>query len=173
MEDPDAAEADMLTKNPVPRALVVENASNGAFTPGIVRAWEALRVLNTEEIDPAEACRPFSADRNGIVLSEGAAVMVLESVGIRDGRDLDVLLEILTTSPVERNRLRAAEVLSRNRATAASLLASASAPSVDARSVTLNIGAGEGAMLPGVPDAVRAALAAFRKDAGGDGKASP
>jgi hypothetical protein len=40
---------------------------------------------------------------------------------------------------VERNRLRAAEVLSRNRATAASLLASASAPSVDARSVTLNI----------------------------------
>jgi hypothetical protein len=99
--------------------------------------------------------------------------MVLESVGIRDGRDLDVLLEILTTSPVERNRLRAAEVLSRNRATAASLLASASAPSVDARSVTLNIGAGEGAMLPGVPDAVRAALAAFRKDAGGDGKASP
>jgi len=37
MEDPDAAEADMLTKNPVPRALVVENASNGAFTPGIVR----------------------------------------------------------------------------------------------------------------------------------------
>lgn len=47
------------------------------------------------------------------------------------------------------------------------------APSVDARSVTLNIGAGEGAMLPGVPDAVRAALAAFRKDAGGDGKASP
>lgn len=51
-------------------------------------------------------------------------------------------------------------------------------PSVDARSVTVNIGAGEGAMLPGVPEAVRAALAAFRKDAGGgdaggDGKAAP
>lgn len=116
---------------------------------------------------------PQTSEQRATARAHAAAVMVLESVGIRDGRDLDVLLEILTTSPVERNRLRAAEVLSRNRATAASLLASASAPSVDARSVTLNIGAGEGAMLPGVPDAVRAALAAFRKDAGGDGKASP
>lgn len=82
---------------------------------------------------------PQTSEQRATARAHAAAVMVLESVGIRDGRDLDVLLEILTTSPVERNRLRAAEVLSRNRATAASLLASASAPSVDARSVTLNI----------------------------------
>ena len=39
MEAPDAAEADMLTKNPVPGALVIENASadHDALTPGIVR----------------------------------------------------------------------------------------------------------------------------------------
>ncbi|MFA6955811.1 MAG: beta-ketoacyl-[acyl-carrier-protein] synthase family protein [Thermoanaerobaculia bacterium] len=57
---------------------VIAGGADAPLTPGIVRAWEALRVLNTEEIDPAQACRPFSADRNGIVLSEGAAVLVLE-----------------------------------------------------------------------------------------------
>jgi hypothetical protein len=44
-----------------------------------------------------------------------------------------------------------------------------SAPSIDARSVTVNIGTGEGAALPSVPEAVRAALAAFRTDATRDG----
>ena len=43
------------------------------------------------------------------------------------------------------------------------------APSIDARSVTVNIGTGEGAALPSVPEAVRAALAAFRTDATRDG----
>ena len=54
--------------------------------------------------------------------AERAAVNVLESVGIRDGRDLEILLAILQNSPIERNRLRAAEVLASNRLRAAELL---------------------------------------------------
>jgi nodulation protein E len=57
---------------------VIAGGADAPLTPGIVRAWEALRVLNTEDGDPALACRPFSADRAGIVLAEGAAVLVLE-----------------------------------------------------------------------------------------------
>jgi 3-oxoacyl-[acyl-carrier-protein] synthase II len=47
---------------------------------GVLRAWEALRVLARPDPDaPHSTCRPFSANRNGIVLGEGAALFMLES----------------------------------------------------------------------------------------------
>ncbi|MCM2316098.1 MAG: beta-ketoacyl-[acyl-carrier-protein] synthase family protein [Thermoanaerobaculia bacterium] len=70
---------------------VIAGGTDAPITPGIVRAWEALRVLNTESGDPATACRPFSADRNGIVLSEGAAVFVLERLDLAMARGARIL----------------------------------------------------------------------------------
>ena len=52
--------------------LAVSGGSDASLTPGHMRAWDALRVLSPD------ACRPFSRDRNGLVLGEGAAVLVLE-----------------------------------------------------------------------------------------------
>ena len=50
------------------------------LTPGSVLAWNALRVMaKPHAADPARSCRPFSLDRSGFVLGEGAAAMVLES----------------------------------------------------------------------------------------------
>jgi 3-oxoacyl-[acyl-carrier-protein] synthase II len=46
---------------------------------GFIKAWEALRILAKEdENDPAMSCKPFAADRSGLVLGEGAAIVVLE-----------------------------------------------------------------------------------------------
>ena len=46
---------------------------------GFIKSWEALRVLAKEdENNPSMSCKPFAADRSGLVLGEGAAIVVLE-----------------------------------------------------------------------------------------------
>ncbi len=56
--------------------------AGGAEAPltfGVLRAWEALRTLASEDShDPGASCRPFSRNRTGLVLGEGAAFVVLE-----------------------------------------------------------------------------------------------
>ena len=58
---------------------VFAGGTDAPLTMGVIRGWEALRVLAIDNEHPEEACRPFSADRKGLVLAEGASVFVLES----------------------------------------------------------------------------------------------
>jgi nodulation protein E len=59
--------------------VMFAGGADAPLVPGIIRAWEAMRVLAIDNEHPARACRPFSADRRGLVLAEGAAVFILES----------------------------------------------------------------------------------------------
>lgn len=68
--------------------------SDAPLTYGIVRGWEALRVLAIDNEEPARACRPFSADRKGLVLGEGAAVFILEEMARARARGAEILGEI-------------------------------------------------------------------------------
>jgi nodulation protein E len=58
--------------------VMVAGGADAPIAPGVVKAWESMRVLAPAGDDPAAACRPFSADRQGLVLGEGSGVVVLE-----------------------------------------------------------------------------------------------
>lgn len=59
--------------------IAVTGGADSPFSPGVVSAWCSLRALSERNDTPAEACRPFSKDRDGLVLGEGAGVLILES----------------------------------------------------------------------------------------------
>lgn len=61
--------------------VIVAGGSEALLTFGNLSAWLALQALaRTDSADPSRTCKPFAADRTGVVLGEGAAVLVLESV---------------------------------------------------------------------------------------------
>ena len=60
--------------------IAIAGGSESLLTLGMFKAWEAMRTLAIPDpADPGSACRPFAADRTGLVLAEGAAFVVLES----------------------------------------------------------------------------------------------
>ncbi|MDE3179266.1 MAG: beta-ACP synthase, partial [Acidobacteriota bacterium] len=58
--------------------MVLAGGTDAPLTYGMMRSWESVRVLASGNGDPSRACRPFSADRDGMVIGEGAAVLMLE-----------------------------------------------------------------------------------------------
>lgn len=59
--------------------VMLAGGSDAPLAYGVMRAWEALRVLAPGDAASApSACRPFHARRTGLVLGEGAAALVLE-----------------------------------------------------------------------------------------------
>lgn len=59
--------------------VALAGGAEALLVPGALRAWQALQTLARVDEDPARACRPFSTERSGLVLGEGAAFLVLES----------------------------------------------------------------------------------------------
>lgn len=74
-------------------AVVV--GTEAMLNPGAMLAWNALRVMaKADPVDPARSCRPFSLNRNGFVLGEGAAALVLEAEDRSRQRGSPVLAEL-------------------------------------------------------------------------------
>jgi 3-oxoacyl-(acyl-carrier-protein) synthase len=75
--------------------LVLAGGADAPLTPIVLAAWNVMRVLAPAGTDPSRACRPFSRDRQGIVVGEGAAFLVLETAEHADARGARSLAEIV------------------------------------------------------------------------------
>tara|TARA_B100000925_G_scaffold284321_1_gene259198 strand:- start:16 stop:1224 length:1209 start_codon:yes stop_codon:yes gene_type:complete len=69
--------------------VMVTGGSESMLCFGGVKAWEGLRVMSKD------ACRPFSANRNGMVQGEGAAVFVFENFDQAKKRGAEILAEVV------------------------------------------------------------------------------
>jgi nodulation protein E len=69
--------------------LAIAGGSEAPFSFGILKAWEAMRVVSPE------TCRPFSKDRRGMILGEGAGMLVLEPLEAARSRGARIHAEIV------------------------------------------------------------------------------
>lgn len=75
--------------------VMLAGGSEAMLTLGAMKAWEALRTLAHEDLsDPGASCKPFSKNRNGLVLGEGAAVLVLEDAERAIARGAKIYAEL-------------------------------------------------------------------------------
>lgn len=68
--------------------MAVTGGAEAFFTVGMLKAWEAMRVISPD------TCRPFSKDRKGMILGEGGAMMILEPLEAAKARGAKVYAEV-------------------------------------------------------------------------------
>jgi 3-oxoacyl-[acyl-carrier-protein] synthase II len=75
--------------------IMLAGGAEALITLGMMKAWEALRALASEDKDdPGASCKPFSANRTGLVLGEGAAILVLEDMERAVARGANIYAEV-------------------------------------------------------------------------------
>jgi len=76
--------------------VMLAGGSEALLTFGTIKAWEALRTLADEdEQNPSASCKPFSGNRSGLVLGEGAGMVVLEDMDRAVARGATIYAEVI------------------------------------------------------------------------------
>ncbi len=74
--------------------VVLAGGAEAAVIPLALAGLGAMNALSTRNDDPQRASRPFDRNRDGFVIGEGAAVLVLESLEYAQGRGAKILAEV-------------------------------------------------------------------------------
>lgn len=82
----------MIRYGMLPMALA--GAGDSSLCASLIYAWSTLRALSERNDTPQESCRPFSLDRDGMVLGEGAGILFLESETSALRRGASILAEV-------------------------------------------------------------------------------
>lgn len=75
--------------------VMIAGGSEAAITPLCIGAFMTMKALSTRNDDATKASRPFDVSRDGFVLSEGAAMFVLESEARAKARGAEIFAEIV------------------------------------------------------------------------------
>jgi len=74
---------------------MLAGGTEAVITPIGVAGFNANRAISTRNDAPQKASRPFDAERDGFVLGEGAAILILESLSFAQQRGAQILAEIV------------------------------------------------------------------------------
>ncbi len=75
--------------------VILAGGAESVMTPLAITAFSRLGALSTKNDMPEQACAPFDAQRDGTVVGEGAAMLVLETLAHAARRDAPILAELL------------------------------------------------------------------------------
>ncbi len=84
---------DLIQRGVVRTAIA--GGTEAPIVPVVVAAFANIRALSSHRGEPARACRPFDAHRDGLVLGEGAGILVLEQLESALERGAPVLAEVV------------------------------------------------------------------------------
>ncbi len=87
-----AAGYDLIKQNKAD--LVIVGGADSTINPGEIEGFNALYAISTRNDEPEKASRPFSADRDGFVIGEGAGVLILERESLAKKRNAKVYAEL-------------------------------------------------------------------------------
>lgn len=77
-------------------SAAIAGGSESIINPLGITAFNALKAISTRNDDPQRASRPFDAERDGFVISEGACLLIMESLAHAQTRGAKILAEIIS-----------------------------------------------------------------------------
>lgn len=75
--------------------VMIAGGTEAAITPFAMNAFANMKALSTRNDEPTKASRPFSADRDGFVMGEGAGILILEELEHAKARGAKIYAEVV------------------------------------------------------------------------------
>lgn len=75
--------------------VMIAGGTEASITPFAMNAFANMKALSTRNDEPTKASRPFSADRDGFVMGEGAGILILEELEYAKARGAKIYAEVI------------------------------------------------------------------------------